>query len=173
MTRGADYHTGINKSKPCWADFQKGFAEVKPYGRLLLALRKEPVCGVTVSDPAIWTNTFKDAEARRFAILVNSRIATWDKTSPEVLNFPETKLNIDDEGNPINYEVAPPITFTATLPSAARATLQPLREDTAVKPLSSGYELTLEPGQGVVLYIGQAEEVGPIKACYGLDEGKP
>ncbi|HPP30384.1 MAG TPA: hypothetical protein PLE69_05630 [bacterium] len=160
---------GLRKNTTAWYDLQKGFSEVRPFGKLLLALKKDAGITAKVDNSAIWINGFKDPEGNKFLIVINSLIATWDGNSPDYLDYPSTKLNIDDTGHMINYEEAKPVTFTVTISDPEGEGLYSIAGPVAVKKVENRkYNLTLEPGQGTVLYLGSAKNIDRIKKIYEI-----
>ena len=167
---GEHYRINLTRATPNWADLRRGFAEVRPFGALLLALDKAPGITATTDDDEVWTGGFVDAAGDRYLVVVNSRIAIWDGDSPDFLDHPYTRLNIDQGGNMINYEVAPTKTVTVSVPGLGDGeTLHALTDALPVTVADAGgARLTLGPGQGTVLYLGRAERLPRVMRKYGL-----
>lgn len=135
---GAVRTVSLCSTHPNWEDMKKVFAELKPWGKLLLALEKLPDAAVTAKNPAIICNSFRDSKDRKFAIMVNTRIV-----EPGTL-----KPTIDDNGELANMEQAKPLTF-------AIEAKEPVFDMETGKSVQS---MTLEPGQGRILLIGDKEK---------------
>ncbi len=131
---------------PGWTDMKRTFAELKPWGRLLLSLEKLPEMEIQFKDKAIIGNTFRDAHGRRFAILANTRLMLPGKQPPTV----------DANGELVNMIPAPPTTVALE----ARVPIYDLESGQAVS------SLTLEPGQGRILLLGGNESPASVRDAY-------
>ena len=162
---GRRFSIRLGRTTPQWKDLQTAFAEVAPFTKLLMALSRVDKPTAKTDDRDVWTHTFQDSDGNRFLVVVNSRIAHWDGDSPQNLNHPQTKLTIDGRGQLTGHKVASPKRFTLSV----QGDLHTLRDGPTLRKLESGrYEMTLEPGQGTVLYWGSSTSVSRVRARYGL-----
>jgi hypothetical protein len=162
---GQRFAIRIGRTVPQWKDLQRGFAEVAPFAKLLMALSRDRKSQATTDDKDVWASTFADGDGNRFVVVVNSRIAHWDGDSPRHLNHPKTKLTIDSRGQLTGYDAAPPKRFTLTVTGDLHA----LRAQTKLRSTGPGrYEMTLEPGQGTVLHWGDRSRLARARQQYGL-----
>lgn len=162
---GKTYRAALHKGTKAYEDTKKGFKEIEPFGNLLIALKKSKANPLNIDDKDIWYSMFVDREGNEFAVIMNSKIATWDNTSPKYLDFPKTKLTVDDNGYMTNYTSVPAKTFTVSITEGKE--MFSLRNEIPFKNISSGkYELTLEPGQGTVVYIGKKNRLKSIIRSY-------
>lgn len=151
----------LNRSQKNWRDLQTAFREIKPFGKLLLNLKRhKPIKNIS-ADKHIWASSAEDSKGRKFLLIMNSHISNWDKNNPRSLDWPKTKLNINEHGELINYVPAAAKTFIFSPPSGKLAAFDSkikLEKTTAGK-----YRMTLEPGQGTVLYLGDEGHLAQIK----------
>ena len=93
-------HHYLQEVKDTWQDIRRYEAlllNTYPAGDLESSVR--------VKGERIYTGLLKDGAGRRFLVIVNGDIGRWDGTSPETLNFPATRLTLDEFGQFTNYTV--------------------------------------------------------------------
>ena len=147
--QGKDNVISLCSDHSNWQDMKKVFSELKPWGKLLLNLEKIPDVELTVNNPFIICNSFRDTKGNRFVILVNTQIMVKGK-------IPAT---IDDNGELVN--MIPAKSITATLD--AKKPVYDLETGTQMKTIE------LEPGQGKILLIGGDASPTAVREMYQLN----
>ena len=79
--------------------------EIRRYEMLLLDSIpiKEEKPKWKVAGPHVFTGMLRDNSGHRYLVVVNGLIGQWDGTSPEILNYPKTKLTVGENGELENY----------------------------------------------------------------------
>jgi hypothetical protein len=150
----------LGNESPHWKELGQCFKELRPLLPLLLAWHKEwPRIG-SADSPWIKVRSFiRELDSERYFVLLNTRIAEWDKTSPSRptnntrLHFEETGLAGFDQVGPLEFKFKPD--GADPLWDVLSATKLPRNND-------GSYTLKLEPGKGVVLMQGTENDIGTV-----------
>lgn len=145
-----------------WREFGECVTAMKPLLPLFLSWHKEAIPRAATSSDWVKVRSFiREFDAERFVVVVNERIATWDDDSP-ALPRGETELHFDDEGLAGLHE-AGPLTFSLT--AEGEAPLWDILAGEMLQPGDDGaYELTLNPGSGIVLMQGDEARLTALRA---------
>ncbi len=65
----------------------------------------DPETTARIQGERVYAGMLQDSAGRRYLVIVNGEIGSWDKTRPETLNFPATSLTLNDFGEYTNYTV--------------------------------------------------------------------
>jgi hypothetical protein len=156
----------LNRNQANWKDLQVAFREIKPFGKLLLDLRKFRQVENISTDKNIWGSLAEDRRGRKFLLIMNSHIANWDNNSPCSLDWPKTRLSINEQGELVNYKPAKPKTFEFIISDDVVA----IDSKIVLQKISSNkYRMTLEPGQGTVLFLGEKSYLSEIKKQFSIE----
>lgn len=120
-----------------WNDMKRTFAELAPWGKLFLALEKQDSKLLELKEPELLCSFFKDPAGGEYAVVVNLRL-----TGRAAAGLQPT---LDADGVLINLPPAQP--RTVNLNSTRK-----IFDLTTEKQVTA---ITLEPGQGKILLIGE------------------
>lgn len=135
-----------------WREFGDSIAAIRPLMPLILSWHKEGRPAGRIDSDWVVRNAFIRAfDEERYFVLVNTRIAEWDRDSPRRPGA-DTTLHFDEHGL-AGLREAGPLTFSFTPDTQGR--LWDVRTGNALSPNQDhGYTITLGPGRGVVLMSG-------------------
>lgn len=143
------------REQPIWRELADCVKELKPLLPLCLTWHKEAVTDAETDTPWAFVRSFVQGfDRERFLVVVNTRIAEWDKDSPPRPGD-ETELHFNEHGLAGLRSVGPlAIRLRVQRPGALWDVLsgRPLAADA-----DGAYALELLPGRGVVLLQGDEE----------------
>lgn len=122
------------RTLPYLKEVADSWKEIRRFEKLILGLHPAHICHeYTVEGQRIFTNTFRDKAGREYLIVVNGDIIRYDDHNPEWLDWPKTKLAVNDDGELVNYT---PLRDRRTIDIELKAPdveLYDLRQDTIDK----------------------------------------
>jgi len=170
---GAVQHRGMktvnDESTPQWEETAQTVRELTPLVPLILAWHKEAIAPAHTDHAEVWVRSFiRNFKSERYLVLVNARIAEWDKDSPGMPRG-ATNLKFTPKGLE-GLREAPPITCNVTVDSTldmyalpACNKLEPIQATATARV----YRVTVPPGGGRVFVLGD-----PAWARKGLRQTK-
>jgi hypothetical protein len=151
-----------------WKEFGECMGKIKPFHKLILEWIHEGYTFAKSDNCEIKVDAFRLPNGKaKFYTLVNTRIAKWDKTSPR---RPDDKTNLRfAAGELLGLEKVGPIAFNFMpendLPLWCVKTGQKL---TCQK--QGIYNLTIAPGDGIIIVQGTEDEVKQIRKKFIIKE---
>jgi len=141
-----------------WKEFGECMRKIKPYHKLIIDWFHEGYTFAKADNPAIKVDAFRLQDSKsRFYTIVNTRIAKWDKTSPR---RPDNKTNLRfANGKLLGLEKVGPITFNFIPENNL-----PIWDLKTGKGLPR--QLTIAPGDGIILMQGTEKEMKQIRKKY-------
>lgn len=154
------------KETRLWKEHAECFKEMKPLFPLFISWHKEGIKRGSVDSNWIKHNSFiREFDKERYYVLLNTRIAEWDKNSPRRPSN-DTELYFDENGL-AGFKKAGPLTFKFQ-PDGN----EPLWDVLTGKKLdskSNQYEITIGPGRGLVLMQGNENDIKNIRGILNLN----
>ncbi len=122
-----------SSNKVLWDDMRQTFADLKPFGNLLIDLEKLPERLFSCDNPVFYGNSFRDSQGRRYSIIVNTHIV-------DIID--EKNVNINSCGVMTGIKEAAMQTgkIQSSLP------MYDLKNHTRITD-----KITLEPGEGIII----------------------
>lgn len=151
-----------------WLEFKNSVSDVLYFLPLASQWHKEwnPKASVDVDSKWITANSFiRDFDEERYLVVVNKRIGTWDTTSPEIPTN-STQLYYDNDGL-AGITAATALSFEIDIEGSD--SVWDLYTGTQLTKNANGlYDLSLDPGRGVVLMQGTQTELTAIRTELNL-----
>ena len=140
-----------------WKELGQCFHEIQRLTPLFLSWHKEGLKLGAVDNPWIKAKSFiREFDHERYYVLLNTRIAEWDQTSPYRPGN-DTKLYFDDKGL-AGFEKVGELEFKFT-PAGKDPLWDVLSANKLTGNEDGSYTLKLQPGRGIVLMQGTAKDI--------------
>ncbi len=151
-----------------WREFGECMQEMKPFLPLFRSWHQEAVPGAQADNPDIAISSFiRSFDSERFLVVLNQRIASWDKDSP-ALPRGQTELHFDEQGLAGLHSVGP-LSFHLQVDGEEPA-WHILTGKQLLTADDGEYQLTLGAGRAVVLMQGAKESLRRLRKELGLEE---
>ena len=142
---------------PHWQELGQCFYDLQRLTPLFLSWFKEGLRYGTADSPWIKIRTFiRDFDHERYYVLLNTRIAEWDNTSPSRPTN-DTNLHFDEKGV-AGFDPVGDLEFKFT-PEGGDAVWDVLTAKRLISNADGSFTLKLPPGRGIVLVQGSEKDV--------------
>jgi len=177
--RNIDLSTGLVQNKALvdnnltetaqWLEFKNSISSIEPLTPLFSQWHKEWEAKATAdANNKKWiivSSFIKEFDAERYLTIVNKRIGEWDTDSPEITDD-NTQLYYDDNGLD-GITTVGALSFELDI-EGNEDVWDILTGNQLSKNANDKYDLTLDPGRGVVLMQGTQAQLTAIRTELGL-----
>jgi len=90
---------------PQWEEFATAAKNIQRYAPIVLDWEPATEPHGKTSQPNVFSNSFTDSKGRKYLVVVNGLIGSWDGgKSPDWIRYPESRFSVGEDGQLIGYE---------------------------------------------------------------------